>query len=482
MTRHADHDRLPWRTPAPSLAARTNRSEERKREVRRHLGARPQFPGTGDRTYSDVLDAYHGETGLPLADSAVAALDLAWRELMYTQPPDEYADGTLYHKRQPLVLRELAAHKLFGRLARPIDGVPGVWVSAEEVIVCPYSSTMLLEEAVATLARPGGVIVYPEGLYKSSGIHVEKYGLRMQACPVAPDDSFKIDPDLLASCLDYFAERDELCGVLLTLPGNPVFTDYSAEELLAIGRVLVASGVPVICDMAFDCMVEQHIPIAAVAVESDDGVRRLYDQVLTITGNSKGYNAFGPCKLGAACSGDAEWLARIRQRLTISFQRESTHLARAVVEHTPESYFAQNRVRMLDQLDRAHRHIDAINTRLGAKVIRPLGSRHGMFLTVVFDEAVLGKAGVETSAEIEDLLLAGAGIDSVALDRTGSERLGVRFNVLAPRKAPGRESADLVDELFDRLEQLLSAIRNGLTYPKVLAERGLLIIEHAVGQ
>ncbi|MGY4099681.1 aminotransferase class I/II-fold pyridoxal phosphate-dependent enzyme [Nocardia sp. R16R-3T] len=479
MTRQADTDRLPWRTPAPSLAARTNRSEERKREVRRHLGVRPQFAGTGNRTYSDVLDAYHGETGLPLAESARAALDLAWRELLHTQPPDEYADGTLYHKRQPLVLRELAAHRLFGRLTEPDDAVPGVRVSPEEVIVCPYSSTMLLEEAVATLARPGGVIVYPEGLYKSSGIHVEKYGLRMQACPVAPDDSFKIDPDLLASCLDYFAERGELCGVLLTLPGNPVFTDYSAVDLLAIGEVLAARRVPVICDMAFDCLVAQHIPIAALEVATDTGVCRLYDQVLTITGNSKGYNAFGPCKLGAACSGDAEWLARIRERLTISFQRESTHLARAIVEHTPEDYFANNRVRMLAQLERAHGHIDAINARLGAKVIRPLGSRQGMFLSVVFDHAVLDQAGVGTSAEIEDLLLAGAGIDSVALDRTGSERLGVRFNVLAARKAPGQESADLVDELFDRLERLLEEIRGGLTYPKVLAECGLPVIEGA---
>lgn len=482
MTRQAAVDGLPWQHPAPSLAARTNRSEARKREVRRHLGARPQFAGAGDRTYSDVIDAYHGETGLALADSAVAALDLAWRELLHTEPPDEYTDGTLYHKRQPLILRELAAHKLFGRLSEPVAGVPGVRVSPEEVIVCAYSSTMLLEEAVATLARPSGVIVYPEGLYKSSGIHVEKYGLRMQACPVAPDDSFKIDPELLASCLDYFAERGELCGVLLTLPGNPVFTDYSAEELLAIGRVLVAYGVPVICDMAFDCMVEQHIPIAALEIPTADGVRRLYDQVLTITGNSKGYNAFGPCKLGAACSGNVEWLAQVRERLTISFQRESTHLARAIVEHTPADYFAHNRVRMLEQLDRAQGHIAAINARFGAKVIRPLGSRQGMFLTVVFDDALLDRACIATSAELEDLLLAGAGIDTVALDRTGSERLGVRFNVLAPRKAPGRESADLVDEVFERLEQLIQEIREGLTYPKVLAERGLPVLEKTAAQ
>ncbi|MFI9508894.1 pyridoxal phosphate-dependent aminotransferase [Nocardia sp. NPDC052566] len=467
---------------APGLAALTNRSEERKRAVRAHLGAEPWFPGTAQR-HSGFLDAYHGETGLAPDPNAVAALDRAWRELLHGEQPDTYRDGKLYDKRQPQILRNLAADKLFGRLSQPIDGVPGVRVRPEEVIVCPYSSTMLLEEAIATLAEPGGgVIVYPEGLYKSSGIHLEKYGLRPVACPVGPDDSFKIDPELLARCLDHYAERGELRGVLLTLPGNPVFTDYSVEEMLAIGRVLLDRDVPIICDMAFDAMVAQHIPVASLEIATDTGVRRLYDRVLTITGNSKGYNAFGPCKLGAACSGDREWLTRIRHRLTISFQRESTHLAQAIIAHTPDSYFAGNRLLMLAQLDRAHGHIAAINDRFGAKVLRPLGSRQGMFLTMVFDDDVLDMAGIGTGAELEDLLLTAAGIDCVGLDRAGSDRRGVRCNVLAPRKAVGRTSDALLDELFDRLEQLLRDIHAGLTYRDVLVRVGLADLEPIAAQ
>ncbi|WP_225725299.1 MULTISPECIES: pyridoxal phosphate-dependent aminotransferase [unclassified Nocardia] len=461
----------------PGLATVAKRSEARKRLVRKQLGADAQFAGTEGRWYSGVLDAYHGETGLPLHPDAAAALDRAWRELMSMRDPgvapeyaNEYRDGALYDKRQPLILRELAAHKLFGRLAAPDIAVPGIAVHPDEVIVCPYSSTMLLEEAVATLARPGGVIVCPEGFYKSSSIHVEKFGLRVVSCPVAPDQTFKIDPELLARCLDDFASRGELCGVLLTLPGNPVVVDYSADELARIAQVLLDSGAPIICDMAFDAMVARHIPIAALALPGG----RLYDRVLTVTGNSKGYNAFGPCKLGAACSGDAEWLARIRERLTISFQRESIHLARAIVEHTPEAYFAHNRTLMRRQLDRARRHIDAINARVGAQVLRPLGSSQGMFRTIAFADDLLAAAGVESSAQLEDLLLAAAGVDSVALDRTGSARLGVRLNVLAPRKAPGQESPDLLDELFDRLTRLILDIRAGDTYRDVLLRQGLL--------
>jgi hypothetical protein len=105
-----------------------------------------------------------------------------------------------------------------------------------------------------------------------------------------------------------------------------------------------------------------------------------------------------------------------------------------------------------------------------------------MFLTVEFDRAVLDAAGVHTSAQLEDLLLAAAGIDSVALDRTGSARLGVRLNVLAPRNAPGRRSTDLLDELFDRLEQLIRDIGAGLGYAAVLAERGLPVLAGAAQQ
>ncbi len=453
------------------IRALSDRSEVRKRLVRRTLAAHPLFEGTGGRVHSGIIDAYHGETGLPMDAAATGALDRAWGELLHTEPPPEYADGRLYDKRQPLALRELAAHKLFGRL----DGV-----RPDEVVVCPYSSTVLLEEAVATLARPGGVIVCPEGFYKSAAIHIQKSGLRIVTCPATPDDRFAIDPVALAECLDRYGRSGELCGVVLTLPGNPVVARYSREQLLEVARVLAAARTRVICDMAFDQMVAEHLPIAALEVTTDAGPVRLYDRVLTITGNSKGYNAFGPCKIGAACTGDTDWLDLIRSRLTVAFQRETTHLARAVIEHTPESYFEHNRKIMREQLVRSLELIDGIERRQGRKALRPLGCAEGMFLTVVFDEQMLDAAGIHSGAVLEDLLLIAAGVDSVALDRTGSPRRGVRLNVLAPRKAPRQESRALTDELFDRLERFVERLTGGLDYRAALAEYGLAEVDSAV--
>ncbi|MRH90810.1 aminotransferase class I/II-fold pyridoxal phosphate-dependent enzyme [Nocardia sp. SYP-A9097] len=457
----------------PDPVRLTNRSDERKQAARAYLGPDPWFPGTRDRAYRGIIDAYHGETGLRMDEGTVAALNTAWREVMTRTQPDEYRDGRLYDKKQPLVLRKLAAERLFQRLHEPVPEVAGVLVDPGEVLVCPYSSTVLLEEAIATIARPGGVLVCPEGYYKSASVHIAKYGLRMVSSAATADREFKIDPAELARMLEHPAAQGNLCGVMLTLPGNPVVAEYTVAELTEIGRVLVAADVPVICDMSFDLLVDDHLPIAALTVPTPDGPVRLYDRVLSITGNSKAYNAFGPNKIGAACTGNTAWLEEIRARLCVSFQRETTHLARATIEHTSSDRLAHNRNLLREQVDTACELLAGINHRLGAELLRPLGSRQGMFLTVEFDTELLAGAGVHTSPELEDLLLTVAGIDSVALGRTGSHRLGVRLNVAAPRHGAGQEdeATGLLRELFDRLEYLLERLRGGMTYGDALSER-----------
>ncbi|WP_054811634.1 aminotransferase class I/II-fold pyridoxal phosphate-dependent enzyme [Nocardia arizonensis] len=472
------------------LRAVVNHSEIRKREVRARLRAGPIFAGAGGRSYTGLVDAYHGETGLAVADAAAAAREVAWKEVNESEFPPGYCDPG-YEKRQPLRLRELAAQKMFAALSNPAPDVAGVRVRPDQVVVCPYSSTVLLEEVVAQLARrcPGGVLVCPEGFYKSAPVHVEKSGLRIERSAATADDSFRIDPVALAWLLDRLSRSGELAGVLLTLPGNPVVAEYSSRELSEIGRVLLDSGARVVCDMAFDHLVAGHIPIASLRVPTAVGERALYDRVLTITGNSKGYNASGPTKIGAACSGDAVWLDEVRERLTIAFQRETTHLAAAIIENTPDTYFEANRRVAQSQQERALRRIAEINgrvrttTRFGAEVLRPLGAARGMFLTIAFAPELLAAAGIEDTPQLEDLLLAAAGVDSVGLLRTGSRRPAVRLNVLTPRNkhtpariengTPVQRRAVVLDEMFDRLERLVLDIADGRTYAEAVAARGL---------
>jgi aspartate/methionine/tyrosine aminotransferase len=443
-----------YSTTSDSISVLIDRSEQQKKVLRKNLTKKSDlFKGASGRFYSGIIDAYHGETGLPLAKDAEKALQRAWNEILYKKFPADYSDDILYDKRQPLILRQLAAEKMFFRLSQSFPGVKGINVQPDDVIVCPYSSMLMIEEALATIARPGGVIVCPEGFYKSFGLFTRKLGLRIVTSRNTSDDSFKSDVEMFTKCLQNVKATGKLCGVLLTWPGNPVIrVDYSFEERMAIGKALVDIDVPIICDMAFDLLVDDYIPLAALRIPTPNGPVQLYDKILFVTGNSKGYNAFGPCKIGAACTGNAEWLQKIRDRLTISFQRETTHLVRAVIEHTANVYFEHNRALMQKQFERAYEYIENINQKFGSRIIRPLGSPRGIFLGLVFDPSFFNAVGIYTSSALEESLLRIAGIDSVALDRTGSDRLGVRLNTFAPRKAVGQEQSDLIEELFDRIE------------------------------
>lgn len=434
-----------------SIGNLIDRSELNKKLLRKVSDITPKYKGMSGRTYEGIIDAYHGETGLPLARDAEQALQRAWNEIIDKTFPAEYSDYELYDKSQPLILRQLASNKLFSNLSNPVPQVPGINVKPDEVVVCPYSSMELIEKALATIARPSGIIVCPEGFYKSFGLVARKYGLSIISSRNKDDGSFKIDAVEFKKCLAATKASGDLCLVLLTYPGNPVVSEYSLEELLEIGNVLAEIDVPVICDMAFDQMVDTYIPLASLQIATAKGTVRLFDRILSVTGNSKGYNAFGPCKFGAATTGNQAWLKQIRKRLLVPFQRETTHLVRAVIEHTPESYFEQNRKLMRRQYREVDAHIMRINKRFGSETLRPLGSPQGIFLGVIFDSALCRAAKIHMSSELEGALLRLAGIDSVSLDRTGSKRLGVRLNIFAPRKEIGQEKPELLDELFDRI-------------------------------
>lgn len=449
----------PKRPDETTVATLIDHSEERKRALRQdNSDNATSFCGASGRWYTGIVDTYHGETGLPLDANAERALRRAWDELLTKSLPADYSNDKLYDKRQPLILQQLAADNLFSRLSYPTPEISGIQVRPEEVIVCPYSSMVLIEEALATLARPNGVVVCPEGFYKNFGLSDRKLGLQIVTCPNTADNAFKVDAKALSACLASARSTGNLCGILLTLPGNPVVSTYSLEELMAIGRTLIHADVPIVLDMAFDRLVTDYVPLASLCIPTPSGEIRLYDRILSITGNSKGYNAFGPCKIGAACSGNQIWLKQLYNRLTVSFQRETTHLSRAVIAHTEGAYFEHNTRLMQKQHDIALGHIRHINQRFRNNVLQPLGSPEGIFMGLCFDSVLLEAANIVTSSELEETLLQSVGIDSVALDRTGSPRLGLRLNIFAPRKSVGQERQDLVEELFDRIEAFIESI------------------------
>jgi NAD/NADP transhydrogenase alpha subunit/aspartate/methionine/tyrosine aminotransferase len=414
-----------------------------------------------------VIDCVHGEmhfTMHPRAQLALAKLTGLLLDGRAGLPFE--LDGGLADKSQPQFLRELVIRHLYRRWRKA-----GLDIGIDNTLVCPYSSLAMLDAVLASVARPGGVILCPEGFYKSNSEHIEKLGLTIRFFPVDLDKDGRVEVAQLRDAIQ--THREQLCALLLTMPGNPLVAAYAEEELEAIGRVIVEEGVDVIIDAAFDGVAPEYTPLAATKVTIKGKEYSLYDRTVTITGLSKGHHAIGPYKIGAAITGDVEWCAAIRRQLVIPFQRETAALARIVLEETPQSFIRDNRGVMHRQQIRARALCADLTKKFGMPVFIPIGSQlYGPFLTVRLSDKIMELAGIRDGWQVADFLLAGAGLEVLAGPRMGMSEPVVRINIDAPRvgtlKDPG-----LLDELFMRLERLMSeVVYDGVTYQRVLARIG----------
>jgi NAD/NADP transhydrogenase alpha subunit/aspartate/methionine/tyrosine aminotransferase len=375
-------------------------------------------------------------------------------------------DGRPFDKAQPRVLRELAADRLYVRWRQA-----GLAVSADDVLVSPYSSLVMLEAVMASVARPDGVILCPEGFYKSNRQHIEKLGLSIRLIPAPPERDGKIDPWHLRRAIQ--AHRERLCALLLTIPGNPLIATYTADELQAIGRVVVEEDVRVIIDATLDAVVADYLPLAAVTVDCAGTPQSLFDRTVTIAGLSKGHHAVGPYKLGAAITGNAGWRAEIRRHLAVPLQRETTALARIVLERTPQDFFEKNREIMGQAQDQARRLCEKLEGKFGFPAVIPVGSsRQGPFLLIRLADQLVEQAGLEDGWQLAEFLLGAAGLETVAGPLMGLLGPIVRINVDAPRIGVKKDPA-LLEKVFDRLATLVQDVLDGkVTYRQLLADIG----------
>ncbi|MEZ4301204.1 MAG: aminotransferase class I/II-fold pyridoxal phosphate-dependent enzyme [Polyangiaceae bacterium] len=407
---------------------------------------------------ASVIDAFHGEMRFSMHPDVEEGVLRVTREILSHTAKLSEDDGAPYSKSQPEVLRRLAAEKLFVPLRQA-----GLQVEPAHVLVSPYSSLLLLEAALAAVARPGGVVLCPRGFYKANASHVGKVGLRIRTFPVDTTRDGRIDAKELRRAL--WQNHEDLCAVLLTLPGNPLVAEYSRQEIEAIGRVLVESGARVLIDAAFGAVQPPDFPLSAVTVRSNGRTFRLYERCVTVTGTSKSHHAVGPFKIGAAATGDSVWRAAIARRLTIPFQRETTALARVVLEKTPDSMIEENRRTLMDRQREARVRCDRINERFGAGAISPLGSsQYGPFMALTIRGDLLARAGIRDGWQLADALLAASALDVVAGPRMGFQEPVVRVNIDAPRR-DGKKDPALFEELFARIEAFMQGIQDGkLTY------------------
>ncbi len=451
--------------------ALANAISQRKIKIKDRLTEANYLFADGVRKSSDLIDAFHGETHFGVDPASDQTLNTAWRHIV----SEEQTHFIQHNKKQPEALQRLTIEFLFKRLASPgVDGLQGIPLSTEDAIVVPYSSTQLLIAALQSRPRQHlHQVLCPEGFYKGSAKLAVAAGLSIRTFPV----NLHRDGVMIPERLDNYLARhhQETALLWLTMPGNPLIGCHSVEQLEAIGKIIVQYNLDVLIDMAFDKLLPQdaYPPLPNIRVPDARG-QPLYGRTFAITGNSKGFAAAGPWKLGAGVCGNPQWRRKTLDLVTaITFQRESTHLICAGLSNISEAYLENNRKTLQRIQQNIKQRIQQINQKLGDEILFSYGDPvYTPFHCLGVHASYLHKAGIRDSCQLADFLLAGAGIESVELDLVGIHQPGVRLNVAATR-VNGRKSPDHADLLFARLEVLMRDMLHGLSYVDVLERIGV---------
>ncbi len=220
---------------------------------------------------------------------------------------------------------------------------------------------------------------------------------------------------------------------------------------------------------------DKLIPFYNVEVTDEQGrVHRMRDRTMLICGNSKGYNATGPWKLGAGISHHEQWRESVRQLTTaVTFQRESTHLILAGTANSSEDYIMQNQLTMMRQQKEIDHMITNVNSTLHREALISIGNPvYGPFRVISFSQDYLERAGLHDNWQLQDFILMTTGIDAVNLSLTGFSAPGIRINTNCPR-IKGQKAFSNNHIIFNQISKLLRDIDNGLTYKKATKSIGL---------
>ena len=179
----------------------------------------------------------------------------------------------------------------------------GIEVPVSQVIVSAGGKQAIFHALCATL-DPGDEVLIPAPWWVSYPEIVRYAGGTVVPLETSPDSGYRITAEQLDK-----AVTPNTRWLLLNSPGNPTGAVYSAEELRALGAVLVRHPqVMVLSDDIYAPL--RYLPgrHATIAAECPD----LADQVLTVSGLSKSHAMTG-FRVGLAAG--PEWLVKAMGKL-----------------------------------------------------------------------------------------------------------------------------------------------------------------------
>lgn len=167
-----------------------------------------------------------------------------------------------------------------------------------QINVSPGGKPVLFNAFMATL-NPADEVIVPAPCWVSYPEMVKLAGGTPKIVPCSMAQGFKLTPQALEAAL---TPRSK--WLILNSPSNPTGAAYSADELRALGEVLLQHpNVLILTDDIYEHLVYGDVVFSTLA----DVVPGLYERTLTMNGVSKAYAMTG-WRIGYA--GGPEWLIK----------------------------------------------------------------------------------------------------------------------------------------------------------------------------
>jgi len=161
-----------------------------------------------------------------------------------------------------------------------------------------------LFNAMVATVQAGDEVVIPAPYWVSYPDVVQFAGGTPVIAPAGPEQDYKLSPQALEAAI-----TPRTKWVILNSPSNPTGAAYSADELRALGEVLLRHPhVWIFADDMYEHIVYDGFRFATIA----EVVPELYERTLTVNGCSKAYSMTG-WRIGYA--GGARWLIKAIAKL-----------------------------------------------------------------------------------------------------------------------------------------------------------------------
>lgn len=239
------------------------------------------------------------------------------------------------------------------------NGLDAAW---QDTIVCSGGKQVLYNALAATL-NEGDEVVIPSPYWVSYPEMVQICGGRPVTVPCTAATGFKLTPAALDAAI-----TPRTRWLILNSPSNPTGAVYTREELVALGRALLAHPHVLILS---DDIYEHLIFDGAVFHTLAQVVPQLRDRTLTMNGVSKAYAMTG-WRIGFGTG--PRWLLEAMEKL----QGQQTSGACSISQHAslaalngPKDFIAQSRDRFQRRRDLL---VGQLNQAPGLRCETPAGA------------------------------------------------------------------------------------------------------------